>query len=66
MEKNGKILLSVKEAADLLGVSRDMLYEWVSRRKIPFIKFGRLVKFTEEDLNKFIRTCRVEPTEVKR
>ena len=47
-------LLTIPEAAELLGVKAQTLYLWVSTRRIPHRKIGRLVRFTEGDLAEFI------------
>lgn len=48
-------LLSVKEAADYLGVKPATIYDWRTDGKGPrAVKVGRLVKFRETDLNAFI------------
>ncbi len=49
-----KQLLNISEAAELLGIRKNTLYEWVVQRKIPYIKVGRLVKFRKEDLEAWI------------
>ena len=40
--------LGIRDCAEYLGISKGTLYVWVCRRKIPYQKVGRLVKF---DLN---------------
>jgi excisionase family DNA binding protein len=47
-------LLTIVEASEYLGVSKLTLYGWVSARKVSFIKVGRLVKFKQEHLDKWI------------
>ena len=47
-------LLTMVEASEYLGVSKLTLYGWVSARKVSFIKVGRLVKFKQEHLEKWI------------
>lgn len=47
-------LLTMNEASEYLGVSKLTLYGWVSARKLSFIKVGRLVKFKQEHLDKWI------------
>ena len=39
---------TVPELAERLRVSRHTIYTWVSQRRIPFLKVGRLLRF---DLN---------------
>ncbi len=53
-------LYSVPEVADFLNISIHTLRAWISQRRIPFIKLGRLVRFRPEDLGKFINSCAVQ------
>ena len=50
-----KRLLTIQEVAELTGVSVTTLYKWVSQRKIPHIKMGRLVKFDPVKLDEWIK-----------
>jgi len=58
-------LLTMKEASEYLGISKLTLYDWVCSRKIVHIKVGRLVKFRQEHLDKWIehRTVNIRRTE---
>jgi excisionase family DNA binding protein len=47
-------LLTIAEAAALLGVKAQTLYFWVSQKRVPHRKIGRLVRFTESDLEEFV------------
>jgi len=47
-------LLTVGEASEYLGVSPLTIYDWVSQRKITYIKVGRLVKFRQAHLEAWI------------
>ena len=47
-------LLSVEEAASYLKIAVWTLRHWVSERKIPFVKLGRLVRFRQGDLDAHI------------
>lgn len=47
-------LLNLSETAEILGIKRPTLYNWVNERRIPFVKVGRLVKFDPKDLREFI------------
>jgi len=53
--------LGVAEAAEVLGCTEGTLRQWCSRRKLPFLRVGRLVRFSPEDLSKFLDGCRVAP-----
>ena len=55
-----KRLLSAIEVSEYMGLSTNTLYTWVSQRKIPFIKIGRLTKFDKEALDQWIDSNRKE------
>ncbi len=46
-------LLTVKEAADFLAVKTRTIYAWVSERRIPFRRAGRLLRFDRVELSKW-------------
>lgn len=54
-------LLNVQEAADYLGLKVSTLYQWVSQKRISYVKSGRLVKFDLADLDRFIEKSKVKP-----
>jgi len=47
-------MISPKELSQLAGISTNTLYYWIQKRRIPYIKMGRLVRFRVSDLEKFI------------
>lgn len=53
-------LIGIKEAAEYLDISVNTLYTWVSQKRIPYVKIGRLVKFDLEFLNRFIESNVIE------
>ena len=61
-------LLTIDEASEYLGISKLTLYGWVSARKLGFVKVGRLVKFKQEHLDKWIdeHTVKALPATHKR
>lgn len=54
-------LLTLDETAAYLGVSKLTMYEWVNKRKIEYIKVGRLVKFREQTLERWLERNTVKP-----
>ena len=40
MDNSGRLVLSVAEAAELLGISRTLAYELVARGELPARRFG--------------------------
>jgi len=53
-------LLSVNQLSEILGLKQITIYEWVHKRKIPFIKMGKRVLFRKQDIERFIESKRVE------
>lgn len=58
-ESLGARLLSIREAAELLGVSVPVLYRWAAERRIPHARIGRLLKFEGGELAKWVARNRV-------
>lgn len=48
--------LSVEEIAEYLGVSKDTVYEWISRRELPAHRVGRFWKFKADEIDSWVRT----------
>jgi excisionase family DNA binding protein len=48
--------LSVEEIAAYLGIKRDTVYKWISYKKMPAHKIGRLWKFKQEEIDIWVRT----------
>lgn len=47
-------LFDVREVSDILGIKKSTVYDWVHRKKINFVKVGRLVKFKPQVIENFI------------
>jgi excisionase family DNA binding protein len=58
--KNEIMLLNIQRAAMRLGLSAAALYRLVERKKIPHRRLGGTIRFTEEDLSRFVEICRVD------
>jgi excisionase family DNA binding protein len=48
-------LLTTREVAEILRFSPSYMRELVMKRKIPYVKLGRAVRFYEEDIDKLIK-----------
>jgi len=59
IEKGNK-LLSIREAAELLGLSFWTLYGYVSQKRIPSYKIGRRRLISTRDLQVLIERSRCE------
>jgi len=42
--------MTLSEAAAYLGVAQSSIYGWTCKKKIPFRKVGRLLKFNRQEL----------------
>ena len=49
------------QAATYLGCTPDTLRVWVSKRRVPFIKVGRLTRFRRTDLDAWLDARLVLP-----
>ncbi|MFA6236759.1 MAG: helix-turn-helix domain-containing protein [Bacteriovorax sp.] len=49
-------LLTIQEASKILSMKISTLRAATFKRKIPFIKIGRLVRFRPKDLEEFIKS----------
>ena len=57
-------LLTIEElCARLGGVKPWTIRAWVSQRKIPYTKVGRLTRFPEALINEWVRANTVMPAE---
>lgn len=48
--------LSVDEVSDYLGVKRDTIYKWISRKHMPAHKVGSLWKFKRDEVDDWVRS----------
>jgi len=55
-----KRLLKIGEVSEYLGVSVNTLRCWCSRRTIPYVKLGRMVRFDIAQLETLIKDNLVE------
>lgn len=53
MEKELKRYMDVDELSIHLGISKWMIYKYIKNREIPFIPFGRLVRFDRMAVEKW-------------
>ena len=47
--------LSVEEITEHLGVSKDTVYAWISKRNMPAHKVGRLWKFQKAEVDAWVK-----------
>lgn len=54
-------LLTVKEVADLLRVTPMTIYRAVDQGTIPFVRFGRTIRFDRDALESYLQTPKDKP-----
>ena len=55
-------LLTLKEVAAFLQLSKTSVYRLVERRELPFCRVGRSLRFTRKDLEAYLGARRVGST----
>lgn len=60
-----KRFIGIEECAAYLDIKKNTLYQWVNQRKIPYLKFGKRVKFDLQELEGWIKKKRVKVYEYK-
>jgi len=65
MSESFRALLDERMVARLLGVSRGTLQVWRSTKRVPlkFVKVGRLVRYRVSDIEDYVASRTVEPSE---
>lgn len=53
-------VMTVKEMADYLNISKTYAYQLLEGKEIPFLKFGRSYRILKEDLDEYCRKKRRE------
>jgi excisionase family DNA binding protein len=56
-------LLSVREAAEALGVCCDTIYRLVARQQLPCLRIGRSIKFQRAALDAWVEQQMTTPQE---
>jgi len=62
VRKDSKLvrLYTVDEIARLTGISKFTWYTWISKRTVPYLKIGKLVRF-DERIWEWIKSHEIEP-----
>jgi excisionase family DNA binding protein len=47
--------LSVEEIAAYLGIKRDTVYRWITDKRMPAHRMGRLWKFKRDEVDEWVR-----------
>ena len=57
--------LSVDEIAEYLGVSKDTVYTWISKRDLPGHRIGRFWKFKRSEVDDWVHTGKAAESRVR-
>lgn len=52
--QNGKLLYRVSEAAEALGLSREMVYLLMARGQLRYVKIGAARRIAAQELERFV------------
>jgi excisionase family DNA binding protein len=63
MTRNGQLVLSVTEAAGLLGISRGLAYELVARGELPSLRLGRRIVVPRRALESLLEPDVADPVD---
>jgi len=53
--------VGIKDLSEYLGLTEGTLYVWVHYGKIPYIKFGKAVRFDLRDIDRWAAKRKVKP-----
>ncbi|HAM39648.1 MAG TPA: transcriptional regulator [Elusimicrobia bacterium] len=59
LSKMEKWRFNIEELAEYIAVSKGTIYNWISQRKLIFVKMGRRVKFDIKDIDKWIESKKI-------
>lgn len=48
-------LLKVEDIAELFQTSTSIIYRWVHKREIPFVKLGGKLRFSPDEIQEYIK-----------
>ncbi len=60
-----RMLLTVAEAAEVLGVGKSTVYDLMRTRQLPSVKLGRLRRVPVADLDRFVTELAARSTGVE-
>jgi excisionase family DNA binding protein len=63
MTRDGRLVLSVTEAAGMLGISRGLAYELVARGELPSLRLGRRIVVPRRALEALLDAAVEEPVD---
>ncbi len=55
MQENNFVMLSPKQFADRLSISRWTVYAWIAEGRIKSVKIGRLVRIPESEVSRIVQ-----------
>lgn len=59
-ESNQEGFLNIDQTSQYLGIPKNTLYQYTSRRKIPFVKVGKQLIFEVAELKQWLKSLKKE------
>jgi excisionase family DNA binding protein len=56
MENNIEKWSTLKEIQEYLGIGRDTVLQWISKRNMPAYKVGRIWRFKVSEIDEWVRS----------
>jgi len=56
-------LLNVKQVAEILNAKPSTIYQWAESGLVPCFKLNGLLRFSEDDIIAWIKSCKNRPQE---
>ena len=48
-------LMTIQELSAVINVKVKTIYDWTYKKQIPYIKLGRLVRFDQDEIEKWMK-----------
>lgn len=48
-------LITPEKMCEILGIEKSTLYSWTSKEQIPFMKINGMLRFSEEEIMKWLK-----------
>jgi excisionase family DNA binding protein len=52
-------LIDITQLSEMLNVKKKTIYDWVHKRKIPYIKLGGLIRFDPTEIEQWVKSKKI-------
>jgi excisionase family DNA binding protein len=53
-------LIDIQTLSTLLSIKPKTIYDWVHKNQIPYVKIGRLVRFDENEIKRWLGSKQIK------